>query len=208
MLRPTLITAPTDTPVSLAEAKARLRVESANTDEDDLITALVDSATAYLDGYTGILGRCLMPQTWRTFYESFLECDDDPPVSLPTKVGPTLRLPFPGVTAAVVKYYDAANAQQTVDSSQYQILVDDLGSFVAFPYTYVPPNTYFRADAVSVDLTAGYADAASVPAPLKQAILLLVGDWYQSRETAQAGRIAALPYAVEALVEPFRCVGA
>ena len=206
MLRPLLVTPPGDTPVSLDEAKAHLRVESANTDEDDLITALVSSATAYLDGYSGILGRCLMPQTWRATFQSFLDCDEAP-ISLPGKVGPTLRLPFPGVTAAVVKYYDANNAQQTVDSSTYQILSDSLGSFVAFPYTYVPPNTYFRADAVSVDLTAGYADADSVPAPIKQAILLLVGDWYQSRETAQAGRIAALPYAVDALVEPFRCVG-
>lgn len=204
MLQPTLITPPASTPVTLDQAKAHLRVDF--NDDNDLITALIGSATAYLDGYSGVLGRCLMPQSWRATYESFRDCDE-PPISLPSKVGPTLRLPFPDVTSVVVKYYDAANAQQTVDSSSYQILADALGSFVAFPYTYVPPNTYFRADAVSVDLTSGYADAASVPAPLKQAILLLVGDWYESRETMQAGRVAPLPFAVDALIAPFRRVG-
>lgn len=204
MLRPVLVTPPGSTPVSLVEAKAHLRVDS--TDEDDLITSLIGAATGYLDGYAGILGRCLMEQMWRQDYEAFL-CPDVPPVSLPSRIGFALRLPFPDVTGVTVKYYDQNNAQQTVDSANYVVLDDELGSFVGFSYHYVAPNTYFRLDAVSVQLTAGADDAASVPAALRHAILLLVGDWYQSRETAQSGRIAALPFAVDALVAPFRRVG-
>ena len=62
MLAPVLVTPPTETPVSLEEAKIHLRVDG--DEEDALIVALINAATGHLDGYTGILGRCLMPQTW------------------------------------------------------------------------------------------------------------------------------------------------
>ena len=67
MLSPVLVTAPTAQPISLADAKLHLRVDGE--DEDGLIQAQIEAATAYLDGYTGILGRCLMPQTWSQEYE-------------------------------------------------------------------------------------------------------------------------------------------
>jgi hypothetical protein len=68
MLSPVLVTPPTDTPVSLDEAKLHLRVDG--DDEDTYITALIAAATGHLDGFTGILGRCLMAQTWSQEYEA------------------------------------------------------------------------------------------------------------------------------------------
>lgn len=57
-----LITAPTADVVTLADMKAYLRVDY--DDEDALIAQLIAAAVAYLDGWGGILGRCIMPQTW------------------------------------------------------------------------------------------------------------------------------------------------
>lgn len=55
--------APAQPIVLLSEAKAQFR-EVANF-EDWLIQGHIDAAEAYLDGFDGVLGRCVMPQTWR-----------------------------------------------------------------------------------------------------------------------------------------------
>lgn len=57
-----LITPPTGPVVSLADLKAHLRVDGA--DEDTLIASLEAAAVAYLDGWGGVLGRAILPQTW------------------------------------------------------------------------------------------------------------------------------------------------
>lgn len=62
-MTPTLITPPADMPVTLDEAKAHCRVDGL--EDDALITGLIAGAVGHLDGWTGVLGRCIMPQTWR-----------------------------------------------------------------------------------------------------------------------------------------------
>lgn len=62
-MTPVLITAPTSQPVTLAEAKAHCRVDG--TDDDALLAGLIAAAVGHMDGWTGVLGRCIMPQTWR-----------------------------------------------------------------------------------------------------------------------------------------------
>lgn len=85
-MTPILVTAPTAEVVTLADMKAHLRVT--HTAEDDLILALTEAAVAYLDGWTGVLGRCIAPQTWRVTYD-----------------GPgTYTLPMPDVTTASAAY--------------------------------------------------------------------------------------------------------
>jgi hypothetical protein len=67
-LTPTLVIAPVSGPVTLDEVKAHLRVDSS--DEDGQIAILIAAAVGYLDGWRGILGRAIMPQTWRVTVES------------------------------------------------------------------------------------------------------------------------------------------
>ena len=61
------ITAPTGPVVPLDELKAYLRVDGSH--EDALIAALEKAAVAKLDGYRGILGRCILPQTWEVSFD-------------------------------------------------------------------------------------------------------------------------------------------
>lgn len=55
--------APSEPVVSLTDIKAHLRVD--HDDEDTSIEAMEAAAVAHLDGYRGILGRCIRRQKWR-----------------------------------------------------------------------------------------------------------------------------------------------
>lgn len=54
--------------VTLPELKAHLRVDG--TDDDDLIEALEKAAVSHLEGWRGILGRCIKRQTWLVEYDT------------------------------------------------------------------------------------------------------------------------------------------
>jgi hypothetical protein len=63
-LAPVRTVAPALNPVSLDEAKDH--VGAAEFDDDDRkLEGYIDAAVAYLDGYSGILGRALITQTWK-----------------------------------------------------------------------------------------------------------------------------------------------
>jgi uncharacterized phiE125 gp8 family phage protein len=49
--------------VELDIAKARLRIDT--TADDEVVRSIIAAATAMMDGADGLLGRALMPQSWR-----------------------------------------------------------------------------------------------------------------------------------------------
>ena len=57
---------------------------------------------------------------------------------------------------------------------------------------------------------AGYGAASTVPTSIKQAMLLLIGHWYENREAMVESKFAAslteAPYVVEALLSPHRII--
>jgi hypothetical protein len=57
------------------------------------------------------------------------------------------------------------------------------------------------AATLTLDYTAGYGDAAAVPADLKQALLLLVAYWFEYRDS-----VSAPPASVERLLAGYRRV--
>lgn len=188
MLAPKLIIEPETQLVVLADAKLHVRVDFP--DDDDLILALIVSATMYLDGYSGILGRALITQTWSQQFSRF--CDGQ-------------RLAVGDVTTITsIKYFDSDNVEQTLDASVYEFFTDQLGPYVALKPGQVWPASYNRIDAVTIAYVAGYGDADDVPGPIKQAILMMVGHHYQHRETASSMKIEELPFSVSALIAPFR----
>lgn len=193
MFTPIRTVDPADTPVSLTEAKAHLRVDF--DDDDDLITALIGVAVDHVDGWSGILGRALMTQTWRQDFNCFR---------------PSLRLPLaPAASITSITYLDPNGDQQTVDPANYALWADGAGPLVYFVTGFAYPAISIEGKAVSVTYVAGYGDADAVPAPIKAAILLLVGQWYENREAAiiAPGTMQTLPFAVDALLAPYRRVG-
>jgi uncharacterized phiE125 gp8 family phage protein len=183
------ITPPSAQPVTLAEAKAQVRVD--HSDEDALITRLTAAATSYLDGRTGILGRCLVTQTWELTLDAF----PDGEIELP--LGPVANV-------VSVTYVGTAGTTQTLASSNYYFDDASLSQWVVPVADW--PDTKDVANAVTVRFIAGTA-AASVPEAIRHAILLLIGHWYEQRSTVSVGMtVAEMPMAVDALLAPFRRV--
>lgn len=151
---PVLVKAPAALPVTLEEARAQCRVS--DTDEDELLTSLIGAATGHLDGWSGILGRCLVKQTWRQSFSGFAGA---------------LTLPFPTIEVVEVSYRDAAGTLQRVAEDIYG-LDDADGSprVVPMPGSRWPVVRSFAGENVSVTFVAGYN--GDVPTPIKQAILL------------------------------------
>lgn len=160
-----LITAASSLAVTLAEAKAHLRVDAS--DEDTLITSLITAATETAEQITG---RAIMPQTWQMWADTF---DDEIELT---------RVPVASVTS--VSYVDDAGATTTLTSgTHYRLITDDFSPARIVPaYGYTWPVPRVMDDAVTVVYVAGYANAAAVPQPIKNWILLAIGTMYENRE--------------------------
>ncbi len=197
-LAPVLVTPPAVTPVSAEEAKSHLRVS--HSDDDTLIEAYLAQAVSRIDAWSGILGRCLINQTWRQDFCGW-----------PSKG--LVRLPFPDIRSiSSVAYTDQNEADQVVPAEQYQVHHDGRSGFVWFKRAFLSPSlSSDRVDPVRVTFVAGYGAAATdVPAAIKAAILLMVGDFYENREDTAVGvglDVRPLPRGVDALLAPYRRVG-
>ena len=173
-----LITGPTTYPVTLAEAKAHLRVDSSA--EDTLIQAMIASATELAEQ---IMGRSIMPQTWEITLDEFPEAFE------------ITRVPSASITS--LKYYDEAGAQQTMLNTLYTLdSADDAGfAYVVPVYAGSWPSTRDQINAVALRYVAGYADAASVPESIKAWIKLMIGAMYESRQLEGAKQTYSLGFA-------------
>lgn len=182
-----LKTAPTDTAITLAEAKQHLRIDSDFDDDNAYITTLIGVATNMVEEFTR---RRLITQTYNIFYDNF-------PPYIDLQVGTI-------ASVINIKYYDSNNIEQTLAASEYdldkrinpgRIYQSDTGSF---------PSTYDRPNAVEVEFIVG-ATASDVEAAIKQAMLIIVGRYYEQRQDVVLGTIATeLPLMVEHILTPYR----
>lgn len=195
-LPPALVTPPSGDIVSLAEAKQHLRVD--HDLDDSVIEALLAAAVGHLDGYTGILGRCLLTQVWRDVGHRW-------PASriLPLRLSP--------VTAIVsVTARDSDGTVVTLAAGTDYRLISGLSynPFIFLERDAVLPSLANEPDALAVTYTAGYGAASAVPPAIRHAILLMVGDMYRFTESAGPGQMASVPMSttVERLLAPYRRV--
>jgi uncharacterized phiE125 gp8 family phage protein len=178
-----LITPPAAEPVSTAEAKAHLRVDS--DDENTLIDALVAAARQHIERETR---RALITQTWE------LRLDKFPRDTIRTPVGPLQSV-------SSIKYDDINGVEQTLSTATYEIDTSVEPGWIVRVGDGAWPDTMVAINSVRVRFVAGYGAAAVVPQILKQAILLLVGHWYMNREVTIAGQFGASPMAVQSIID-------
>lgn len=179
-----LIAGPAEEPVTLAEARAHLRLEA--TEEDALLTALLTAARVMLEAETR---RAFVTQDWRLIL-------DDWPATW-------IALPLAPVAAVTsVKVAAMSGAMLALDPAFYEVDAKGEPPRVAAKRGQAWPMPATRLGGIEVDFTAGYGAAASVPAPLKQAVLLLAAHWFENREPVGNG--AELPLTVSALAARYR----
>ena len=186
-----LTSGPSVEPVSLAEAKAHLRVDG--TAEDTLIGSLIVTSRLHVEA---ALGLALITQSWSYFVDAWPK-------------GTELRLPLRPVQAiAAVQLYGPDESVTPVPPEIYLVDGHSVPPRLVRQGAKVWPKPVRSANGIEVAFVAGYGDtAADVPAPIRQAVLLLVAHWYENREPVEIGSATvAIPHGISELLQPYRAV--
>ena len=176
-----LLAGPAEEPVSLAQAKAFLKVDDAA--EDALITTLIGAARLHVEGVTG---RALLAQSWRVVLDHW-------------PVNGWVKLPVgPFISVTAITAYDG-------DGEAHELA---LGQFLPEPDRLIVPQSVVGMPAlqerhgIEIDYVAGFgAEPEDVPADIRQALLVLVGYWFEHRDAViVAGSGAVVPSGFDRLV--------
>lgn len=188
MMRTVMLSPGTNEPVTVDEAKLYVRVTSGNL-EDDLFTRLIAAARRNLEEFARI---SIVRRAWRTTincptYSSF-------GMGLPTTVRDLdrlrhgFRLPRrPAHEIIAVKYHDRSGEVVPIDESAFTFNVD--AGYCYWKDGVMPiPQT---GHVMTVEYSAGYANAAETPQEIKMAILTCVADYYENRAQEKSEGVPA-----------------
>lgn len=170
-------------PVTLDEAKDHLNFTS--DDKDALIEGYISAARGFIENSCHIV---VAESEWQLTYDAF----PDESIAIP-------KSPLIGV--AEVAYDDEEGDEQTLDEGDDYVVDASQGFGWVVPVG-AWPATVSAVNAVRVSFTAGWPNESTVstaPQALKQAMLLLIGHFFENR-----GAPTEMPPAVEALISPFR----
>ena len=177
------VSGPEAEPITRAEAKLHLKVDSDQTADDSLIDALVSAAREDAEDFTG---RCFVWSTWELRLDEF-----------PTGGNQEILLPRPPcIRVNAITYVDADGATQTLGSDNWQLDDRSEPARIRPAYNLSWPATRAVMNAVTVSYVAGYpvSDAgspmdttANVPAAAVAAIKLQLGNLYANREAVVVG---------------------
>lgn len=186
-LRITLASGPAAEPLTTSEAKAHMRVTTA--DDNTYIDNLVKSARLQTEEY---LKSALINQTWNYYLDWFPDL---------------IEVPRPPLSSVVsIKYIDTDGVEQTLATSVYTVDTDSFPGRIYRSYNQIWPVTRDVEKAVNIEFVAGYASgAAGVPQPIKQALLLQVGHLYANREDVADVQTYPLVRGSRDLLAPYRC---
>lgn len=183
-----LATPPAEEPVSRTEAKLHCRIDVSA--DDTLVDGLIVAARQLVEAHAR---RALVTQTWDLTLDYF-------PSDWRHDYGAIVVPNPPLVSVAYVTYRDGEGTLQTLATTGYRVLAGTPGRIVPESRTEWP-SILEHPDAVHVRYVAGYGAASAVPQALKQAILLLVGHFYENREATADAAFHELPLAVRSLIE-------
>lgn len=166
---------PIEYPITVSDVKANSRIDGDA--EDMLISALIGAA---LDRAEMETGRAFAPQSWRLVMDQFPNGD--------------IIIPLGPITDQVEIEYDNADGLQVVAPDDYS--VDTASADGRLVPVDGWPESSGTVNSVRVLFEVGY----DCPEDVKQALLLMIGHWYEHREDATETVLAPIPYGVAALL--------
>lgn len=184
--------APATEPLTLVEAKKQVEIPNAYTAHDDHLQRLIASARGRIESLTG---RQIVTSTWDLTMDAFPDDSDD-----------VIYIPKPPLqSVSAITYVDSSGVTQTWSSSNYVVSTSREPGCVRPAYAQAyPTDVRIQPDCVKVRFVAGYGAITAIPEDLKAAMLLLIGHWFDHRESVITGSTAtSLPQAVEALCEQY-----
>lgn len=198
-----LKTAPATEPVSLVEAKLYLRVD--HTEEDALITELIESARQMVEEY---IQRALITQTWTMFLDRFPSgkspdwWDGTVSAHINTLNEGTRAIGIPRpplISVTHLKSYDDADTATTFSASSYIVDTTKQPGRIILKNSETWPAALRSGNAVEIEFIAGYGAASAVPKALKNAMYLILSSMYECRSSA-----TDMPGAAKKLMNPYR----
>ena len=184
----TLITAPTSEPVSLAEAKKQCGVANDIDYHNEHLDTLVTAAREKVETDTG---RALLTQTWDYSFDLF-----------PCGLEPIYIPKSPVISITSLKYFDTTNTEQTLATTVYHPsrFLNREPAEIRLKKSQSWPALYGENGVITVRFICGYVTALAVPESLKQAIKLLVANWFENRSPNIIGTINSVELSYEALI--------
>ena len=178
--------APAAEPVTLAEAKAHLRL--AHDSEDELLGGLIRAARDDLERATGL---ALIDQNWRLVLDRW------------PRSGCVLLMKHPVREILSVTAFGTEGEASLVDPSSYQF---DPVSRPARLHLEGQPAALRAMNGIEIDFSAGFGEAGTdVPDLLKRAMLMLVAHWYEFRASyGPADQPVSYPRGYDRLIAGYR----
>ncbi len=184
-----LLSGPAVEPISLAEAKAHLRVDASA--EDTLIQSLIMASRLHIEA---ALDLALVTQSWRYRRDIW---PANGIIDLPLR---------PAQSVTSIKIYKDRSTADTLDADAFVLDGDGNPARLVWQGGVTIPHSPLVANGIEIDLIAGFGDIPSdVPQSIRHALLLLVAHWYENREPVEIGAaVLPIPLAVSSLLAPYR----
>lgn len=183
-----VVTPPASECVTLDELKLQVRVD--NGEEDDLLAGYLAAAREAFELATD--GRVIIDTEFTERFSGWGSLGGYSPHWVYCRTEPLrLRLAKAKVTAITsVKYYDPDDIEQELEAYEADLTGTPCVLSCSAGW---PPLSSKRLRPVSVTYSAGWADAAAVPASVKLAVKSLAAHWYWCREAYAEADLKAVP---------------
>lgn len=185
-MTPIVLSPPASEPVTLAQARAFLKLD--DTSEDELLGSLITAARLMVEAASG---RILLDQSWRLVFDRW-------------PADGAIRLPLSPVSAiSAARVYDVLGvAQPVVEGS---LVLDAACDPPVMRIVGELPELGRQRGAIEIDLVAGFGPQPdAVPAPLRQGVLRLAARWFEQRGDVASRDAEALPKDIALLIAPYR----
>jgi len=176
-----------------SEIKVHLRLPTSSTGENSLLSGLRDAAQNVTENY---INRKLTTQTWKIYFDEF-----------PSEQA--FEIPYPplvSVPSTGIKYTLSSGGSTTFSSTKWnQDIVSEPGRVVLGYNDDWPSNTLETNNPIEILFNCGYK-STNRPQAIKQALLLMIGSWYENREEiiVSGQSFQKMPIGTKSLLDPYR----